>query len=360
MKVFLYWLMPLWILTACHSNTDYEYLNSRVIPNLEVPPDLTQVTPSDKFEIPPNFSSAIDETLNSIPVLAQVDSIRLEGSADFYWLSVDTPVENLYQTIKNFWASEGFALVVDEPVIGIMQTEWLFKREGGVDKDKNFLVRLFEPRDLSASQDQFRTRLARDSNTDTVRVYIAHRSMQYKHQVNNRKNEVPVSNDWSFSAPEPELEIEMLSRLMVYLGLEQTVVESQLEKAKLFAPRASIHHAENETVIWVTAVQQQTWNRLMHELDRLGIEVVRADPVSGLSGDGIVVVNKAYEIPEKTDDLTATLSSERTERLKRDFVLIVSEDSPESTRISLQLSDGRVDTSQEGLALLNILYTHIR
>ena len=71
---------------------------------------------------------------NKVPVLARVESLQLQGSPDFYWLSVDEPVENLYQQVKNFWAFEGFGLIVDEPVIGIMETEWVYKEEGALPK----------------------------------------------------------------------------------------------------------------------------------------------------------------------------------------------------------------------------------
>ena len=58
--------------------------------------------------------------------MAKVESLRLENQSGLYWLSVEEPVDNLYQVVKNFWASEGYRLVVDEPVIGLMQTEYIY------------------------------------------------------------------------------------------------------------------------------------------------------------------------------------------------------------------------------------------
>lgn len=362
MRNFLLLATALLGLTACSSGPDLKYLDTRTTVNLEVPPDLTQAALNDKFEIPSNFSSSLSETVNKIPVLAQVESIKLEGTADFYWLAIDGRIENLYKTIKNFWASEGFALDIDEPVIGIMQTQWIIKEEGATTKEKGFLAKLFASDDLSASQDQYRTRIARDSDTDATRIYISHRGTQYKHRLQTRQTEDDDPSKWAFRAPEPELEIEMLSRLMVYLGLEQTVVDQQVAGVKMFQPRVSIHtdNSENETFLLVRAVQQQTWNRLLHELDRLDIEVVNANPSSGLSGNGVVLVKTVYETLEESEGLLSIFSSSEPMLVQKEVVLVVSEESHELTRISLETPDGEVEESAEGLEFLTMLFEHIR
>ena len=364
MRIYLLWSLLLLMLTACHPGADLKYLDSRTTQNLEIPPDLTEVVLNDTFEIPSVFSSGVDETLNNIPVLAQVESIRLEGSADFYWLAIDDRVKNLYQTIKNFWASEGYTLDIDEPVIGIMQTRWVFKKEGASNEDKKrgFLEALFAGKELSASQDQFRTRLARDSDTDTVRIYISHRGTQYQRQFDIRQKDYEIPDDWSFRAPDPELEIEMLSRLMVYLGLAQAAVDSQMAKARLFQPRVTIHtdNAENETFLLARAVKQQTWNRLLHQLNRLDIEVISSDPNRGFSGNGVIVVKTAHETEIATSGLAAIFSTSIIELVPKEVVLIVSEESHDLTRISIQTPDGNADTSASGLEFLTMLYEHMR
>ena len=48
------------------------------------------------------------------------------------------------------------------------------------------------------------------------------------------------TDDWSFRRSEPQLEVEMLSRLMVYLGLQKETVAAEFEQARLFKPRASL------------------------------------------------------------------------------------------------------------------------
>ena len=362
MNRFLIAALVLLQFAACSSGSDTKYLDSRTAANLASPPDLTSVELNEKFQIPANISSSIDETVNQVPVLAQVEGVRLVGSEDFYWLEINGEVDNLYQTIKNFWASEGFALDIDEPVIGIMQTHWIYNKEGAVDKDQNFLAALFASEDLSATQDQFRTRIASDSNTDVTRVYISHRGTRYKHRLQTKQTEDETSEKWRFRDPEPELEIEMLSRLMVYLGLQQAEVDGQVEKAKLFAPRATVHtdNKENETYIIVNSVKQRTWNRLLHELDRLDYEIVTATESSGLSGDGTITVKTHHEVEKKTGGFFSFFSDSKTTMVKKQVTLVISEEAHNKTRVGIENEEGEVDDSTEANEFLMKLYNRLR
>lgn len=332
-------------LISCNTGSDYQYLDTRSAEKLEIPPDLITSPLNEEFQIPANLTSSLNETVNKIPVLAQVDSIRLAGSEDFYWLEIEGQVENLYQTVKEFWSSEGFALEVDEPVIGIMQTRWILKEEGAVNENAGFWESLFSADDLSASQDQYRTRIARGAENDVTRIYITHRGTEYKYQLDTRQTEDDDPSEWSFRAPEPELEIEMLARLMLFLGLEKTGVDEQVANAKLFAPRASIHtdSDENETYILVNNVKDITWNRLLHELDRLGVDIESQEESSGLSGDGVVY-----------------LKIEVAESPVKQITLVVSEESFKTTRISMENPEGEVEDSSEAVAFLTLLYQHLR
>lgn len=355
MKKRLISVLILFNLTACSFDSGFQYLDTRATEKLEIPPDLVASPVNEEFQIPANFSSGLNETVNQVPVLAQVDSIRLAGSEDFYWLEIDGQVDNLYQTVKRFWSSEGYELEIDEPVIGIMQTKWILKEEGAVDQNAGFWASLFAADDLSASQDQYRTRFAREVDNNVTRIYIAHRGTEYKHRMATRQTEDEGPNDWTYRAPEPELEIEMLSRLMVFLGLDKASTVEQVAGIKLFAPRASIHtdNNENETYILVHNIKDITWNRLLHELDRLDIKIDSMNPSSGLSGDGVIYLKLA-------DRMKSSGSSDDAQTAGRQIILVVSEESFKTTRISMENADGDVEDSSEAIEFLTMIYHHLR
>ena len=353
-------------LLACNAAPDSRYLDSRVLPGLEIPPDLTASEVDSRFELPANISGDTNDGSKGgkIPVLAKVDGIRLEGREDFHWLVVEAPVANLYELVRDFWLSEGFALAMDEPVVGIMETEWVFKKEGDAKKGQSFFANLFGTGDLSDSQDQYRTRIARDNNAGISRVYVAHRGTEYEHKLDTRQSDLRDSkgvNQWKFRQSDSELEAEMLSRLMVYPGLEQSQVDKRLANIKLFTPRATLRtdYAEDETILLIQDSYTQAWNRVLHQLERMDLEVISANMRAGLSQKGIIQIKSNIDAKlEKTGFLS--LFSSKTEIKKRQFSLIISEEAHNLTRVVLETSAGDIDNSAEAVELLTLLYNFIK
>ena len=327
---------------------------------------MTLVKVDSGFELPAIFSGDGIGSGNKIPVLASVESIRLKGYSDFYWLSIDEPAENLYQLVKDFWTSEGFTLAMDEPVIGIMKTNWVFSKEGGKDEDKSFFAKILGKNELASSQDQFITRIARDGGTATSQIYISHRGTEYEPKVLlvTTKKDDDQSIDWKFRASEPELEVEMLSRLMLYLGLRQLEVDQQLAKIKLFAPRASIHndYAEDETYILVKDEFTRAWYRTLHQLERLNFNVVSADFGRGLAGltgnSGTLLVETGTEVEVGKSGIFSFFSDKKT--VKKQIKLEFSEETNEITRISMETSQDDTENSAENIEFLTLLYQYMK
>ncbi len=353
------------LLVACNTGTDRRYLEVSLGSNLELPPDLSEIEEESAFELPVGFSGAEATAKDKVPVLARVDSLRLEGSGDLYWLTVEEPVDNLYQLVKKFWFSEGYRLMVDEPVIGIMQTEWVLTEQGSSDEGGgSWFAGLFTSDDLSASQDQYRTRIELDQVGNASRIYIAHRGTEYLYVLETNKDQQQADaddNQWRFRQPEPELEVEMLSRLMIFLGLQKGEVEQQAASAKLFRPRASQHidSSEKSPFLIVKDPYQIAWNRVYHELERMNFEIESAEFKSGLSGEGAIVIN-AQVTEGKEDQGLFSFFSQSSETVEKQIVVVLAEETHELTRVMIETDEGDFDTSQAGAAFLDLLYQKIR
>jgi outer membrane protein assembly factor BamC len=350
------------LLSACaSSNLDRRYLDATLDQPLELPPDLSQQDTRSNFDLPEAFSGDDPNERGKVPVLAQVESLRLQGSSGFYWLEVDASVGDLYQHIKNFWASEGYGLVVDEPIIGTMQTEWIYKEEGRDQSEQSWWETLFSSKDLSASQDQFRTRIERDESSQLSRVYITHRGTEYVHEISvgNRDVDTGSKNEWQFRQPEPELEVEMLSRLMIYLGLQQQAVDEQVARVKLFKPRASLQldAEEQSPFILIKDSYQIAWNRVYHVLQRMNFEIKTASFQSGFSGEGVIIVE--VDVVKDVDKGFFAFSA-ADERETRQFTLVLSEESASVTRLVIEDEGGNFDTSVAGGEFVSLLYENIK
>jgi outer membrane protein assembly factor BamC len=348
-------------LIACGSSTTGDrYLDTSLGRPLEVPPDLAKFETESNFDLPEGFSGDDKEVRDKVPVLAKVDTLQLRGSGDFYWLSVDEPVENLYQQVKNFWALEGYQLVVDEPVIGIMQTEWIYTDEGGERKDLSWWESLLGNGDDSASQDQFKIRIERDPAGGTSnRIYIAHLGTEIVQEIRVKSDDIG-SDGWQFRRSDPEFEIEMLSRLMIFLGLQQEAVDKQLSQTGLFKPRAwlVVDGVGQSPYLILKDPYQIAWNRLHHMLQRMNFEIVVAEFKSTFSGEGVLAVQA--EIVETVEDKGFFAFGETDERMWRRFKLILSEETNELTRVTLEDPQGNSDNSPEGAEFLSMLFEQIK
>jgi outer membrane protein assembly factor BamC len=353
------------LVSSCGGGLDRRYLDATLTERLEIPPDLVETREESSFELPSTISGDGELGRGQIPVVAKVESLKLENSGDMYWLSVEQPVTDLYQMVKKFWAEQGYRLVVDEPVIGIMQTEWVYKEEGADQQSDNWFVRLFNESELSASQDQFRTRIERGPDGEN-RIYIAHRGTEYKYVFDprdtgrNTGTEQLSDNQWRFRQPEPELEIEMLSRLMLYLGLRQAEVDEQVANLKLYSPQAFLHidSEENSPYLIIKSPYQIAWNRVVHQLERMNFEIAKMEFRSGLTEEGVIFVNTMVEEDTEKGGFFSFLS--RSDSNRRQMVLVLSEETHELTRVDLENNAGDFDTSPEGSEFMSLLYEKIR
>ncbi len=351
-------------LIACQgSSNGQRYLDVSLGQPLEMPPDLAKFESKSNFDLPEGFAGDDKTAREKVPVLAKVDSLQVQGSSGFYWLSVEESVENLYQLVKNFWAIEGYGLVVDEPVIGIMQTEWIYKDEGGQKKDLSWWEKLLEAGDYSASQDQFKTRIERDpEGGPRNRIYIAHRGTEIVPEVKATKQELDDigSDGWHFRRSETELEIEMLSRLMIFLGLQREAVDKQLSQSRLFKPRAwsEFDIDEKSPYLILKDSYHIAWNRIYHLLERMNFEITSAEFKGALFKGGSIVVNT--EILKVVEDRGFFAFGDKDESIPRRFKLEMSVETNELTRVVLIDPSGDPDTSPEGAEFLAMLFEEIK
>jgi outer membrane protein assembly factor BamC len=350
------------VIVGCGSTQDLRYLDSRAVEQLEIPPDLTIKNSTNGIVLPVNFSSDIDvsKQLKNIPVLLKVDSLQLEGQAGFHWLSVDEPVDNLFQLVREFWSSEGFEIEIDEPAIGVLQTAWIYEKEGSDKSDVNFLMRLFSSNELSATQNQFRTRIERDTGSGKNHIYIAHRGTAYQHILQTKQTENENQNDWELVPPNSDFEVEMLSRLMIYLGVKQAELNQQFENIKVFTPLTSIHadYTKNETYLLVKDIYSKTWYRTLHQLDRMSIEVVSSNIDSGIRTKGLIRVKTNVE-EEITEGGFLSFGSE-TKVVQKQIILELTEELHNVTRISMVRPDGEIENSPAGIELMTLLQQFLK
>ncbi|MDR2452890.1 MAG: outer membrane protein assembly factor BamC [Candidatus Accumulibacter sp.] len=273
---------------------DYKSASANRVPTLEIPPDLTSPARDDRFVVPDTGGGGGTATYSAYSgertqaamaqrpseVLPEVDKARVERLGNERWLVVKDTPDNLWGQIKDFWQELGFLIQLDLPEAGVMETDWAENR-AKINEDflRKWLGKVIDPLYSTAERDKFRTRLEPGSEPGTTEVYISHRGM-YETYVTEAKD----STRWQPRDPDPELEAEMLRRLMVRLGSEEQRAQILLAEAKSRpAERARLENAgDGSGRVVVQESFDRAWRRIGLALDRVGFTVEDRDRSKGL------------------------------------------------------------------------------
>ena len=110
-----------------------------------------------------------------------------------------------------------------------METDWAENRAKIKDDVlRNLLGKVLDSLYSTAERDKFRTRLEPGIQPGTTDIFISHRGM-YEIFVTEGKDQTK----WQPREPDPELEAEMLRRLMVRLGSDQKRADTEIAAARV-------------------------------------------------------------------------------------------------------------------------------
>jgi outer membrane protein assembly factor BamC len=269
-------------LSACSvlegEKIDYKSAGRSV--SLEVPPDLSQLSRDSRYTLPGGTVTAssfqIGQAAPGVPTAATtMGDVRIERTGNQRWLVVNRSADQVWGPVRDFWQENGFLLVLDQPDLGIMETDWAENR-AKIPQDfiRNALGKVLDSFYSTAERDKFRTRLERTPSGGTE-IYISHRGMIEVYS-NTQKDQTV----WQPRPVDPELETEFLRRLMVRLGVPQ-----EQSKALVAAGGAKstsrVATVGNAPVVQIDEGFDRAWRRVGLALDRTGFTVEDRDRAQG-------------------------------------------------------------------------------
>jgi outer membrane protein assembly factor BamC len=282
---------------------------------LEVPPDLTQLSGDPRYQPSTGAAvsaAAIQAATATAPKSALVAStstsastggvvapiasgaVRVERAGSQRWLVVAQTPEQLWPQLRNFWPSAGFTLLTDKPELGVMETDWAENRAKlPQDIVRRTIGRVADGLFDSGGRDRYRLRVERSPSSNSTEIYISHRGA----------TEVGVSatggrsdtTRWQMSPSDPQLEAEMLGRLMLFLAppgqaaatpaADQAALAaaaSAVTKAPDAPARARLLEGRPAATLQVDDDFSRAWRRVGLALDRNGFTVEDRDRGQGL------------------------------------------------------------------------------
>jgi outer membrane protein assembly factor BamC len=248
--------------------------------SLEVPPDLTQLSRDSRYQIPGGTVTAsayqVGQAAPNLPTAATtLGDIRVERAGQERWLVVNRPADQLWDPVREFWQENGFLLTIDQPSVGIMETDWAENR-AKIPQDfiRNMLGKVLDQLYSTAERDKFRTRMERTASGGTE-IYISHRGMQEVYDSNQKDTTV-----WQPRPADPEIEAEFLRRLMIKLG-------TPADQAKAIVTSAPVKATSRATTVGGAPALEvddgfdRAWRRVGLALDRTGFTVEDRDRSAG-------------------------------------------------------------------------------
>lgn len=271
---------------------------------LEVPPDLTSISASDAYALPggattySSYAQGQGSVLEQERILPNPDNVRMERAGSQRWLVVDAPPEKIWPVIREFWNDLGFAVRVENPETGVMETEWVDPSSITKDDKGNYLDKFqgwLDKLNTLQSRQKFRTRIDRGESSATTEIYMSHRSVagandDGKERVRTRLGTVETGYRLDASRTKAEedranaedIDAELLRRLMVKLGVAEQKSRDVIATVSNEA-RATISRSPDGSLnLKVNDKFDRAWRRVGLALDRVGFVVEDRDRSRGL------------------------------------------------------------------------------
>ncbi|KYC29331.1 Outer membrane protein assembly factor BamC [Sterolibacterium denitrificans] len=347
-----------------------DYKSAGKLPTLEVPPDLTSPARDERYAIPDagkaatTFSEYSDERgllarRSDAGVLPQVDNVRIERDGTQRWLVAPGTPDKYWPTLKEFWQGIGFSLVTEMPEAGVMETDWNENRaklpqdfiRGTIGKALDFLY-------STAERDKFRTRLEQGSTPGTTEIYISHRGMMEIYT-----NEGKSETRWQPRPADPELEAEMLQRLMVRLGVDGERAKTMLASPQQTEDRARL--SASGDVLTVQESFDRAWRRIGLALDRVNFTVEDRDRAKGTYFVRYVDPEADVE-PGKKQESKGILSrmmfwkSDKVDPKTAAQLRVIVKGEGNASLVRIQTHDGAPDDSATARKILKLLLEQLK
>lgn len=350
------------------------YKSSRSVPPLEVPPDLTSSTVRDTLPIPgvgATYSQYASEaggagTQVAAAVLPEVDDARIERRGDDRWLVVAMAPEEVWPRLRDFWNEQGFVLESAEPGIGLMETEWAARHTplpGGLIKQA--LQRVTDAFYGVTFRDRYRTRIERGTEPDTTDIHISHRGAEQTVLGDERtrvQQDTVTEWVWQPLPSDPGLEAEMLSRLMLFLGVDEERADAMVAAGAPAAPLARLVREEGGAMaLDLDGGFSPAWRRVGLALDRTGFIVEDRDRSRGLffvRGNG--AEDAAQDEDEGWFSWLKFWGNAEAEEDSGTYLVRVTGDTPDTTRVVVLNKDGARDVTPVASRILTVLHEQLR
>ena len=345
-----------------------DYKSASKAPTLEVPPDLTQLKRDSRYQVA-GSTSALSMAATSGPAgrvandagiaSNQAGNARIERTGPQRYLVIQQNADSVWEPLREFWKDNGFALTIDQPQLGIMETDWAENRAKlPQDFIRKAIGKALDSLYSTGERDRFRTRVERTANG--LEITITHRGMAEVYTTTSKDATV-----WTPRASDPELEIEFLRRLMLRLGGQSLSASASSSNATSSAAVSTpitgmptdvkVIKQNNLPAIEINDGFDRAWRRVGVAIDRSGFTVEDRD-----RAQGVFFVRYAPSGSNKEPGFFAKLfTSDKAVPTLAKYRIAVTSKGDVST-VQVQGADGIPETSANADKIIKLLADEIK
>ncbi len=315
------WLSLILLSVGCSSlqqpnSPDVEYSpGSSKARELQVPPDLTDVSDGEQFILPGDAGATVSRNT----LLPDFDSVRFVRQGKQSWLEIDQAPEDIWPRLLLFARKEKYRIEHTEPVSGVIVTQWRSSSGGqSVSLLKN----------LIGADETFDRVAFRLERTIGVGTRLFARSQSASAEVAKADSAV----QWPASSHDPEQTSSLLSRLLVFLGVDEQRSKGILNASQVsqLLDIASLQTTAGGSLLVINRGYEPSFKAITNAMQALDYDLASSDDNIGR------IEAKA------TVDATPV-------------IVIVAPVHISAVRVSLTDSDGRRLERQQEVALLDAL-----
>jgi outer membrane protein assembly factor BamC len=345
-----------------------DYKSASKAPTLEVPPDLTQLKRDSRYQVA-GSTSALSMAATSGPAgrvandagiaSNQAGNARIERTGPQRYLVIQQNADSVWEPLREFWKDNGFVLTIDQPQLGIMETDWAENRAKlPQDFIRKAIGKALDSLYSTGERDRFRTRVERTANG--LEITITHRGMAEVYTTTSKDATV-----WTPRASDPELEIEFLRRLMLRLGGQSLSASASSSNATSSAAVSTpitgmptdvkVIKQNNLPAIEINDGFDRAWRRVGVAIDRSGFTVEDRD-----RAQGVFFVRYAPSGSNKEPGFFAKLfTSDKAVPTLAKYRIAVTSKGDVST-VQVQGADGIAETSANADKIIKLLADEIK
>ena len=330
---------------------DYRSQSTTRSNTLQVPPDLVGPRGDERYSIPERTqrertlsgyqsarAAADTKAAETSQVLADVKGMRIERSGSQRWLVVDQPADRLWPQVVDFWRDSGFNLSLEQPEIGLMETDWAENRAKiSQDLFRNTIGRFFDNLYSSGERDRFRVRFEKAPGGGTE-LHLTHRGLSEEWTSERKENTI-----WKPRPSDPELEAEFLRRLMIKLGTSEAAAAQSVAGVAPATNKARIVESAEGNYVELPEGFDRAWRRVGVAMDRGGFTVEDRDRSKGLYF--VRYIDPEVEGKGKTGGILGWFSREKKATSAQQYRIFV-EGSGEASRVRVLAADGKAVSAE--------------